>query len=210
MPTFTLNTAFSNVDLDNIHNTNSNIIIAKPSDDGEPNVAWLSFRPLKSNRVVWEEQYGIYASAAAIEHGAVLTQLSATGVPAADDKVYKLLPSGYFSAPEGLGTENSYTAINQYNNLPSPANLVFGLYQDASVNGVNILGNAVSAAPVLFNSTAVMTPFTTVYIWVQSQVESNTVITTITSPLTEVTFGGDVSEVSLKYNPLGGNFIKAV
>ncbi len=209
MPTFTLNLSFSDIDLQNIYNTGSNIIIAKPSDNGGPNVAWLSFKPMPSNQVVWTESYGIYASNTALEHGATLTQLASTGVPAADNKIYNLLPPGFFSAPEGVGTPNAYTAVNQLDNLPSPASLVFGLYQDANVNGVDILGSAVSAAPVLFNSTAVMTPYTDVYIWVQSQVESNSVITNITSPMTEATFGGSVSDISLNYNPLGGNFIPA-
>lgn len=206
---FTLNASFSETDLNNIHNTNSSVIVAKPADGDEPNVAWLSFRPFPDNQIVWEEQYGIYASNTELQHGAELTQLASTGVPAADDKIYRLLPSGHFGPPEGVGTKNAFTAINEYNNLPAPASLVFGLYQDASVNGVDIIGNAVSAAPVLFNSTSVMTPFTTVYIWIQSEVQSNTVVTTITSPLTAVTFGGDVSEITLKYNPLGGNFIPA-
>ncbi len=204
---FSLSLSFEERDLQNIEDTDSKVVIAKPSESDDPNVAWLTFDPFPSNQVVWEEKYGIYASTAEIQNGAQLTQLASTGVPAAPDKIYTLLPAAYFSPPEGVGSKNAFTAINAFDNLPAPANLTFGLYQDANVNGVDILGNAVSAAPVLFNSTAIMTPYTTVFVWIQSQIASNTVCTIVTSPLTQVTFGGEVDTVSLAYNPLGGNFI---
>ena len=52
-----------------------------------------------------------------------------------------------------------------------------------------------------------MTPFTTIYLWVQSQVQSNSVVTLVTSPMTKVTFGGSVTHISLAYDPQTGTFI---
>lgn len=52
-----------------------------------------------------------------------------------------------------------------------------------------------------------MTPSTTVYIWVQSQVKSNTVVTTLTSTLTKADFGGSVTEISLTYDANTGGFV---
>ena len=69
-----------------------------------------------------------------------------------------------------------YGAINQFNNLPQ-GYLTMGLVQNAMVNGSDLPGNAVSATPVLYQSTVVMTPSTTVYIWIQSQVVSGTIVT---------------------------------
>lgn len=161
--------------------------------------------------MTWEEQYGIYTSTQSIQNGATLTQLSITPFPAVDGQVYALGSAGFFGPPQGGGSLGSYTAVNQYNNLPpnGPGYLTFGLYQNASVNGSAMNGNAVSAAAVPYQSTAVMTPFTTIYIWTQSQVRSNTVVTTVSSTQTKVTFGGAIREVSLNFNPQTGGFIPA-
>lgn len=82
-----------------------------------------------------------------------------------------------------------------------------GLYQNAQVNGAAVTGNAVSAAPVLYKSTAVMTPFTTVYLWLASSVMSNTVVTDVSGARTKVTFGGTVTDVSLSYDAATGTFL---
>jgi hypothetical protein len=106
-------------------------------------------------------------------------------------------------------------AVNHYDNLPPKPDpsgkgyLTFGLFQDAVVNGAKKEGHAVSAAPVLYKSTATMTPYTTVYLWTQSQVKSNTVNTNVTAPMTRVVFGGAVSEVALKYDAESGMFVPA-
>ncbi|MDI1434878.1 hypothetical protein [Polyangium sorediatum] len=208
MPTFKLSTAFTQEDLNRFYASGSNIVVAKPNAGGMPNVAWLVYRPLLGNTVTWEEQYGIYASNVDIINGAQLTQMSKSEFPALDNKSYPLTAAGFFGPPSTGGSPGSYTAVNQYDNLPK-GYLTFGLFQDAVVDGTPALGNAVSAAPVIYNSTAVMTPFTTVYLWVQSQVVSNTVVTNVTSPMTEVMFGGPVTEVSLMYDASSGKFITA-
>ena len=60
---------------------------------------------------------------------------------------------------------------------------------------------------MIYQSTAVMTPFTTVYLWIQASVVSNTVVTTVTSPMTKVTFGGPVTDVKLRYDASSGIFL---
>jgi hypothetical protein len=87
--------------------------------------------------------------------------------------------------------------------------MTVGLYQAATVNGQQFDDNAVSAAPVLLNSTAVMTPYTNLYIWIQSQVNGNTVVTNVTSPMTELIFGGGTDKISVAYNSATGTFIPA-
>lgn len=206
MPTFQLNTKFTEADLERFYASGSNVVVAKPTEGGQPNVAWLVYRPLIANTVTWEEKYGIYASNAEIQNGARLTQMSQTEFPAQDGRRYTLQPAGAFGSSEPGGTAGSYTATNEYDNLPKGL-LTFGLFQDAEVNGASMDGNAVSAAPVPYRSTAVMTPYTTVYLWIQSQVQSNTVVTVVTSPMTQVTFGGSVAEISLAYDATTGTFV---
>jgi hypothetical protein len=202
---YELDIAFTNDQLQAIYITGTNVIVAKPSGGGQPNVAWQVFRPLQANTLNWDEKYGIYASTAQMQNGAKLTQLSSTGIPAAQEKLYTLQPSGVIAGPNSGGTANAFSLLNQYQT--STGYMTIGLYQDATVNGTQIAGNAVSAAPVLYQSTAAMTPYTTVYIWLASQVISNSVVTLVTSPMTELTFGGGVNTVSVAYDSSSGTFL---
>ncbi|HET9627680.1 MAG TPA: hypothetical protein VFP84_40260 [Kofleriaceae bacterium] len=208
MPTFTLKTDFTQDDLTRFLASGSNVVVAKPNAGGFPNVAWVVYRPLISNTMTWDDKYGIYASNSDIINGAQLTQMSQTEFPAVDGKNYVLNSAGFFGGPSSGGEPGSYSAVNQYNNLPK-GYLTFGLFQNARINGQEVSGNAVSAAPVIYQSTAVMTPFTTVYLWIQSQVKSNTVVTNVTSPMTEVVFGGSVTTMSLEYDSTSGKFLTA-
>ncbi|HXO19250.1 MAG TPA: hypothetical protein VOA87_04910 [Thermoanaerobaculia bacterium] len=211
MPTFTLNTTFTQDALTMLYTTGTNVVVAKPGSGGSsPNVAWIAFRPLMANGMTWQEQYGIYCSTSNIQNGALLTQMSQAPFPAADGQKYPMNATGFFGPPQTGGMPGSYTASNQYNNLApnGPGFLTFGLFQNASVNGNAMTGNAVSAAPVPYLSTAVMTPFTTIYLWTQSQVASNTVVTSVTSVQTEVTFGGSITTISMNFDPTTGGFVQ--
>lgn len=207
---YTLNTFFTKDDLVRFFASGSNIVVAKPSAGGphgdKPNVAWVVFRPLQSNTMTWTEEYGIYASNVELNNGVVLTQMSRSEFPALDGKIYEFAPNGTFGPPTAGGQAGSFSVLNYYDNPPRRY-LTFGLCQNATVNGEVAEGNAISAATVLYQSKAVMTPFTTVYLWVQSQVASNSVLTVVTSPMTMVTFGGATTNISLAYDPDTGKFI---
>lgn len=207
--TYSLSLAFSNEDLQRIYASGSNVVIAKPAGGSTPNVAWLVVRPLPSNTITWQEQYGIYMSNTEIINGATLVQSASTSSNASPDTMYTMEPSGTISGPvTSGGTQGAFSIQNEYNNLPK-GYLTTGLFQSANVDGTLATGNAVSAATCLYNSTAVMTPYTTVYLWIASSVVSNTVVTHITSPMTQVTFGGSVTSVSLVYDATSGTFLPA-
>jgi len=202
MSKFNLSINLTKEQLDILYGANSNVIIAKPTGEESPNVAWQAFRPMESNTVQWEEKFGIYASVAQLTNGAILTKTSKTSFPAAEKSLYRLGGNAYFEppTPKAKAEDGTYYAANGYEN-----DLLFGLFQDAVVNGKQVPGNAISAAPVPLNSTAAMTPYTTLYAWTQSQVVSNTVVTKVTSPMTEVKFGGKISNITLGY--ANGEFI---
>jgi hypothetical protein len=210
MPTYSVKTAFTQDDLTRFAAAGSNVVVAKPNAGGAPNVAWVVYRPLLQNTMSWEEKYGIYASSTDLtQGGALLTQMSKTDYPAIEARIYPLNVAGFFGASSPGGSPGSFYAQNNYNNLDQKGYLTFGLYQDALVNGTKASGNAVSAAVVNYNFMAEMTPFTTIYLWMQSQVTSNSVLTTVTSPQTSVTFGGSVTDVSLQYDAKTGTFVPA-
>lgn len=206
MPNYELKVGFSDDDLIMLYATGTNVVIAKPSLGSTPNVAWQVFRPMQANTVTWEEKYGIYASSSDVVNGARLTQLSSVPIPAAINKLYTLEPQAIITGPGSGGSPDSYSLVNRWDVKPY---VTVGLYQDATVNGTDIKDNALSAAGVPLNSTAVMTPYTVVYIWLQSQVLSNTVVTNVTSPMTELEFGGGVNTISVVYDPSTGHFIPA-
>lgn len=204
MANYELNTAFTDDQLKVLYETGTNVIIAKPTGGGTPNVAWQVFKAMQSNTLTWSEEYGIYASTSEVVNGAKLTQLSSVPLPAAMDKLYTLEPSAIISGPVSGGAPNSFALLNKYPVKPA---VTVGLFQDANVNGTKIIGNAISAVPVMLQSTATMTPYTTVYIWLQSQVVSNTVVTTVTSPMTQLKFGGGINEISIAYDSASGHFL---
>lgn len=207
MAQYKLKIGFTNEQLQTIYTAGVNVVVAKPSIGGStPNVAWQVFRPMQANTLEWAEEYGIYASTSQVANGANLTQLSSTGIPAAMNKLYCLEPNSIISGPSSGGSPDSYALLNKYD---QKSVMTIGLYQDANVNGTEILGNAVSAVPVMLQSTAVMTPYTTIYIWLQSSVISNTVCTIVTSPMTELRFGGGTSEIGVAYDSQSGLFLKA-
>jgi hypothetical protein len=205
MPDYTLKLSLTAKQLETFY-PNSNIIIAKPSEPGGPTVAWQSFRPFEANTVTWEEQYGIYVSSSSVSHGAQLTRMSSTHVPAMEQKLYTLGSDAVFSDPsEGsTGKAGAFCAENQYEELQA---LTFGLFQDAVVNGKSVPGNAVSAVSVPHANTVFMTPHTTVYVWIESDVASNTVVTEVNAHQAEATFGGGVVEIALAYDDESGKFI---
>jgi len=206
MSTFTLRTSFTNADLEGFYATGTNIVVAKASGSSAPNVAWIVYQPLITNMMTWEEKYGIYASTVDIKNGVILTQMSQSPFPAIDGKAYILQHNCVFTPASEGGIPNSYCVLNDFDNLPR-GYLTMGLFQDAILNGVTKTGSAVSATAVPYKGTAVMTPFTSVYLWSQTQVRSSMVVTNVTSRMTKVDFGGSVTEVSLQYDPSAGIFV---
>lgn len=203
---YSLNLSFTQKDLAAIAAAHAKVVIAKPADKSnqKPNVAWLAFNPLENNDIAWEEIYGVYASNVAMEDGAEISKSSVVN-PAVPGKVYGLLPDGAFGAPADGGTLDSFTVLNQYAN--QKGYMVVGLTQDAKIGGEIVTGNAISASNVLLQNTAIITPFTTVLMWLQSKVKSNSVCTKVTSPMTEVTFGGNVTSRSFRYDAESGMFL---
>lgn len=204
MSTYKLKLSFTPEQLKTFYAAGVNIAVAKPSQENMgPNVVWQSIRPMQEVEVEWNEEYGIYASASAISNGAVLRKMSKSDFPAIDGKGYVLHPEGVFEATGPEGQKGSFYGTNNY-----PEDLTFGLFQDAVIGGNKVPGNAISAAPVMRGNTAQMTPYTTVYVWLQSLVASNTVVTQVTSPQAKVLFGGKHTEASLTYDSAQGTLVE--
>ncbi len=210
MPKYSLTADISDKQLGFLTNSHQSVVVAKPTGEegkeGNPIVAWQVFRPMENNSLQWEEEYGIYASSTTLTNGAVLDQFSKTGPgAAADGKLYKIEESGGFSTPGETREAGTYYAENLFSKALE--SLTVGLFQTATVNGKRIDGNAISAAPVPRRNAAEMTPYTTLYIWTQASIVSNTVLTEVTSPRLEVVFGGPTTDVTVHYDSDQGGFV---
>lgn len=186
------------------------VTLAKPvNKEDTPNVAWIVFDPFSGNTVEWSEEYGIYASPGqVIQNGAVITRMSER-FPAQDAAYYSFDASATFSGPftgSGAPMKGSFKAIN---NMPSSLYpvLTFGLEQKASINSKGIDPSPINAALVPASYNAVFTPLTTVYVWLQAEFTSGTVITSINGNSASVTFGGSTTSQTLKYDPNTGRFL---
>lgn len=204
MSNYTLNIAFTNQQIETLFATGTNVVLSKPPKGDQPNVAWQVFKPAPSNVVSWVEEYGIYASSTLITQGAYIPQYSNTSIPAYTGKLYTLEPSGVISGPASGGFLEAFTLKNQYD---SKDYMAAGIYQNATVNNSTIKGNATSSNYVLLTNSLKMKPTTTTYIWLQSQVKSNTIVTNVTSPMTELIFPAGVNELSIAYDSSSGTFI---
>jgi hypothetical protein len=200
MTIYTLNLNINQSDLVNLRLSGANIAVGKQI--GAQNMAWIVIPPLSVNSVNWVEEYGIYASNTPLQNGATIVQMS--NLPASPGATYVLSASGTLTAQGGGAPAGSYSVSNQdYTTVPS---LTFGLSQSANVNGSQLNGNAASAATVLFQSTTVISPSPSVVVWVQAEIQSSTVVTSVPTPQTQVSFAGGVTQVSLVYDGNSGTF----
>lgn len=204
---FTLNLLFDQADLRVIRDAGENVQIAKPVNGAQTDVVWIAFDPFEANTVTWDEEYGLYVSNSSQEHGATIVKLSESGFPAASQTFYSLESDATFhgpadkSAPEGAyGVENKMPAA-QY-----PA-LTFGLTQSAIVNGNRIEFKPLNAQPVPAMQNATFTPLTTLYVWLDEQLETSTMITHVYADQTKVVFGGAVTDQTLRYQNSAGRFV---
>jgi hypothetical protein len=209
MPSYRLQLLIDQQVLPIIKGAGQRITLAKPVGGGSPNVIWQSIDPFVSTEVAWEEQYGIYASTVAITNGAQITKMSETDIPAQDGAYYSFTPATVFSGPfTGSVPRGSYQANNDvpFNAYPS---LTFGLTQSAMINQSPSDRKPISATSVLATQSALMTPFTNIYVWLQSNFRSETIITQITGNSSVAKFGGGVDTITMKYDPNLGVFVAA-
>lgn len=209
---FSITLQISDDDNNNIKVAQQRVTLAKPVNGEDPNMVWLSIDPFPGMGISWNEEYGIYASTAAIKHGAKISKLSETKpFPAQDGATYTLTANNTFnSSPISDGSVPAGTFAAQ-NNVPHSAHplLTFGLTQVPFINQDPQAPKALSASPVLATESIAMTPFTIVYVWLQSEFESETMITKVTGNVAKIRLGGGTNNVSLKFDPNQGKFLPA-
>jgi hypothetical protein len=202
-----LNLSISDQDLRSLGNLK--ITIAKPVDKDKPDVAWLVINPAMVNTIEWPEDYGIYASTTEYKAGAHIRRMSEKPPKVMDGRSYVFGKNGMVFDPGDDPCENgSFLIENLYDDL-SNTPLTFGLTQTATVHDKPTKPSVINAAPVLYNDHAVFTPKTTVFVWLQSEYASGTVITQVLSSIAIVDFSGSQKENSLVYDSRLHYFVPA-
>lgn len=212
MPNYSLTLNIDPTDLNVIKAAGQRLTLAKPVGSGDPNVVWLSIDPFQSTTVEWTEEYWIYASTTEVAQGNNISKLSeVTPGPALDAGYYPFTPAATFGVfqnspaiPSGTFAAENMMPYTQY-----PA-LTFGLSQSAMVSKKKAERKPISAQSVLSQQQIQMTPFTNIYVWLQSQFASETIITKIVGNNAVARFGGGVNDITLKYDPNRGVFVPDV
>jgi hypothetical protein len=211
MTQYSFTTAFSDADLERFYAAGSNVVVARPLTGGNVNVAWLVYRPLRKNFISYDDgQYGLYASNSNVVDGARLN-FNAWSDPRfalQSDLLYTMIAAGTITGPvTSGGTAGAFSIRNQYVN--DKGYLTFGLSLPAIVDGERRAATALSATAVLLNSTGVMAPLPAICLWVQPNLASSTVVTTISGPLTKVALDPTTRSADLTYNASSGTFFDA-
>jgi hypothetical protein len=201
MPTYQLNFTLTPTQVRKIHSAYQNLTIAKqnPLPAGSPyNVAWVTFPPTSSDIVSWDETYLVYASRMQIEAG---TQIILESVQAANSGQNWGWSGSLFTGPGPLSSQ-SYGVMNQ---APDPDPWVFGLAQQAHVNGTLQTAplNIVSA---IDNERVLFTPIETVYAFLSPYDNNGTVITSTTDSVLMVQLTSISPSANLIFNDSANRF----
>lgn len=201
MPKYQLNITFEQEDLPTVLDAKEKVTIVKQTNS-DSKVAWVTFSPFLHNNVKWEDNYSLYCSNSEIQSGAVITKLS--DISASSGLTYNF-NKGVFADPYPDNTlpPNSYGLKNSMAEYKS---LVFGLAQDIVVNNQAVPNHPISATEVPYSHTTSFTPYEIVEVYLEANISSSMVVTTTRSKAIVVKFGGEISEITLKYNRTTGEF----
>lgn len=199
MPNYTLNIDFDTAELPPIYAANEQVTIVKQSPDGKP-VAWVALVPFQNNTVSWKDSYALYAARKLMQPMEVISQLSNT--PASPGLQYPFAEGKFDRGTPDPGLPpNTYGTMNQMSEFPE---LTFGLAQDVQVNGTAQPNNPINAQIIPFNQTAQFTPLDKITVFLQSNVRSGMVLTTVTSQSIELSFGAATTSRTISYSARSG------
>jgi hypothetical protein len=211
MPSYSLKLEIAAADLAIIRAAGLRLTLARPVGNGDPNVVWLALDPFPSTVIQWDESYWIFASTTPIVHGATVTILSEIlPGPALDAGIYSFTPSGEFGAFEPVSSipAGTYAVANNmpYDHFPL---LTFGLSQSPQVAPQPVEPKPISVRSVLSQQKTELTPLPVIFIWLQNEFTSETIITRITANVTIARYGNGISELTTVYDPHRGIFVPA-
>jgi hypothetical protein len=202
MSKYRLNINFDRADLATIYEANQQVVIVKHTTERKSAVAWVSFKPFEHNTVDWGTTFALYASSGEVQGGAPISKLSECVGQRQIDTIFN---NGYFNATRAdatIGT-GSYEVTNEDKD---DAKLTFGLAQDVSVNGRMFANHPINAVIVPRGHSAVMTPVEAIDVFLEAEIDNSTVLSRIDSKSLSLSYKGNTTELSVKYDSVNGVF----
>lgn len=204
MPSYTLNILFDEqTDLQTIYQAKERLTLMKQTEPGSQ-LAWIAFDPFMNNTVEWTDTYAVYASKKIVEAGATIDRLA--DIEASQQKVYAFQNGGFLE-----GQKSSQLTPGQYqvnNNYAQEEWLTFGMAQDVQVNGTAFPSHPINAVVVPRDHTAVFTPYEKIKVMLRASMRNSLVVSDVSSNALTLTYGGGVTEHTIRYEPSGGKFVK--
>jgi hypothetical protein len=199
MTTYSLTLNIDNAGLQNIYHAGQVVTIVKSVGNEPASVAWISFQPLETNTITWEEEYVIYGTRGEVDSGAKIVMTSQTAT--ADTGLLYTFDNGQFSASQAGGTDGQFSVLNSQAN-----GFTFGLAQEAKINGVATSLAPMNAVVVNDGQTASFVPIETVSVYLSSFQNNGVVISGVVSNAAVVTLTSDSSSATLGFNDKTNTF----
>lgn len=210
MSQYKLTLHIDNDDLKVMNEGKQKIVIRKSSsDDKNPNVAWLAFKPMATNTITWETNYGLYASTTQLKSGAKVERMSQlptrakpTDFPSAG-KCYKLNDAAIFEDAYVSLEKGTYGFINDFD---SEKYLTCGLLLAANVNG-KVMLEPQSAVLVSMGQTMKSKPLEILEVFIASDIDSGSVLTEITGQKYTAVYQGKIDSITCEYDASHAVFV---
>jgi hypothetical protein len=158
------------------------IVVAKPSGNIKPTVAWLADEPSPITTIRWDEACGLYAAHVPVGDGARIAIVAAVH-PAADCMIYPFAGTAFSDPVMDERIPRRHYDVRNDGTAP----VTFGLLQDATINDrvVRAPLNAVVLPPGLTADFAVTTM---IYVWTQAGIEGGSIISHVPADAAVVAF----------------------
>ena len=206
MSYYKLNVTFSDAALQTIYAAGQKLSIVKTveGDSGE-SVVWVATLPFESNVIEWENDYQLYASRQEAMHGATISKLSETpGITSLEfDFKDGIFQNAQTSKMVGSNEYGIHNAMDAYSCL------TFGLAEAVCVNGEMQHGKPINAVLLPYNHTAVMSPVEKIQVFLANNIDDGVVQTREFSNMLSLTYTGNESEKSIRYDETKGIFVPA-
>jgi hypothetical protein len=205
MPTYSLDLSVDADSVQLLRKYQAKIVIVR-LERNDAFVAWVAFDPSSTNRVTWNDQFGLYASNVALRPGHIVEKVSEVPT-AAWGSSYTIGQSFSFSGP--VASRVAPDQIGLDNGNPDFPSLIAGLTLGASVNGRHQPGLPASVVGLSFSDARLIQPSQTLSVWLSSRISASSLIFELDPDAVQVAFGGGITSQSLVYRPGRGNFALA-
>jgi hypothetical protein len=207
MTTYMLGIQIDDEGLNTINGNGQSVCLAKKvgtaetASNNQPTV-WVKFSPGEDNKVTWDENYRLYASASKILDGAQISTESKTKDVVSLGYLYNFNKDNYFDGPVS-GKPRYYSVKNGSNwTIGGQRKVSSGLYQVGKVTGGSDekAEGPLNVCYIPYNETGAFGPEETVYIWAEVMEDTGIVKEDVTTGVLAVTYAAGETDKTVHYD----------